>query len=66
MKIIIKHPHIEPKHAKHTAAGLTIAGGIISYTPFSYLEAVLFAIAGCLAIYEPYIVHEVDFHDHDQ
>lgn len=61
IKIVTPHPHIKPHHVKHTAAGLTgMAGFAEVFAPY-HIGAFLFVIAGCIAIYEPYLVHEVSF-----
>lgn len=55
-------PVVKPVHVKHTAAGLTIGGGLAeAFAPF-HLGAILFVLAGCIAIYEPYFVtiHEIN------
>lgn len=59
LKVLIPHPTIKEHHVKHTAALLTLGGGVAAYIPFGpihILEGVLFAIAGCIAIYEPTII----------
>ncbi len=59
VKIVRPHPHIKPHHVKHTAAGITMAAGIAEvFIPY-HVGALLFVIGGCLAIYEPYVAHEV-------
>lgn len=60
MKILIPHPQIKPHHVKHAAAGTTIFAGFSDMALPYHIGAVLFVIAGCIAIYEPYLVHEVE------
>lgn len=59
IKLVAPHPKIKPHHVKHTAAGLTLTGGALEiFAPFPHVGTVLLMIAGCVAIYEPHIVHE--------
>lgn len=60
MKIIIPHPTIKPHHVKHTAAGLTISAGVAEIILPYHIGALLFVLSGCVAIYEPYLTHEVE------
>lgn len=60
MRILIPHPTIKPHHVRHAAAGLTVSGGVAEvFAPF-HIGTLLFVIAGCIAIYEPHLVHEVE------
>lgn len=61
IKVLVPHPQIKPHHVKHAAAGTTVIAGVAEALAPYHLGAVLFVIAGCIAIYEPYLVHEVSF-----
>lgn len=60
MKLKIQHPHIEEKHVKH-CAGISIIGGTILEAAHVFYPSglILLMVAGCIAIYEPYIIHHV-------
>lgn len=59
IKVLIPHPHIKPVHVKHAAAGLTLTAGFVDvFLPIAHMGTILFVIAGCIAIYEPHLVHE--------
>lgn len=60
MKLIISKPHVKPEHVKHSAA-LTIIGGTILEAAHMFYPAglVLLCAGGIIAVYEPYIVHEI-------
>lgn len=61
VRIVIPHPHIQPHHVKHAAAGLTVSAGLAdTFVPFAHLGTILFVIAGCIAIYEPHLVHDFE------
>lgn len=57
-----RHPHISRKKARHTAALLTVAGGMAHYLQaLAAYEAHLFMVAGIIAIYcegldEPHVI----------
>lgn len=60
MKILIPHPHLKPHHVKHAAATLTVSGGALDiFSPFPHVATIMLVIAGCIAIYEPHLVHEL-------
>lgn len=59
IRVIIPHPTIKPHHVKHAAAVTTASAGVAeAFAPY-HIGAILFVIAGCIAIYEPYFVNEV-------
>lgn len=57
MRIIVQHPVIKPHHVKHTAASLTIGAGLAEIFAPYHIGALLFVLSGCVAIYEPYLIH---------
>lgn len=60
MKLLIKPP-LKEKHVKHSAAFTIAMGTILEGAHILYPSGlILLGIAGCLAVYEPYIVHHVD------
>lgn len=65
IKLPAIHPKVAAAKTKHTAAILTITGGTVHFIPLlAQYEAVLFAAAGCLAIYMEDIV--AVFHASDE
>lgn len=64
MKIFLPHPTIKPHHVKHAAASLTVSGGAIEiFGGIPHLGTIILVIAGCIAIYEPHLVHEIALED---
>ena len=62
IKIIWINPHVKPEHIKHAAGLSTIMAGateMLGSMHFS-ISATLFVIGGCLAIYDPHLVHEAN------
>lgn len=61
MKLLIKHPHIKEHHVKHGAALSIISGTVLEAAHMFYPSGlILLSIAGCIAVYEPYIVHHIE------
>jgi hypothetical protein len=60
MHIIIPKPHVKPEHVKHTAGLTIVAGTILEAAHLFYPIGLAFlCVGGLIAVYEPYIVHEV-------
>lgn len=60
MKLIVKHPHIKEHHVKHMAGFGIVSGTILEAAHMFYPSGLLLLMfAGCVAVYEPYIVHHV-------
>lgn len=60
MNIIIRHPHVEEKHIKHAASLSIIMGTVLEAAHIFYPSGLLLlATAGCIAVYEPYIIRHV-------
>jgi hypothetical protein len=61
LPIKVPHPHIEEKHVKHTAAIGIITGTALESAHIFYPAGlILLMIAGCIAVYEPYLIHSVE------
>lgn len=64
MKILLPHPHLKPHHVKHAAAAMTVTGGLVEIlSNIPHIGTVILVFAGCVAIYEPHIVHEVELEE---
>lgn len=60
LHLIIPKPHIKPEHVKHTAGLSIFLGTVLEVAHIAYPAGlVLLGFAGAIAVYEPYIVHEV-------
>lgn len=59
MKILHK-PHLAEKHVKHSAGFGIAIGTILEAAHLLYPSGlIILGVAGCLAVYEPYIIHTV-------
>lgn len=61
MKLLIKPPHIEEHHVKHSAC-LTIIGGTALEAAHMFYPTglLMLMLGGIIAVYEPYIVQHVN------
>jgi len=57
LKVTIKKPHIEEHHVKHSAGIGIVLGTVLEAAHMFYPSGlIMLGIAGCIAVYEPYVV----------